>query len=94
MGRERKVKTRLRLQMIILRDQGMSQPEIADVTATSLSTVNRAHMAYDHEGMKGLKAKPRGGRVRENMAWDEEKKLLDQFSKSAGAGANFLPFTL
>ena len=26
------------------------QPEIADVMGVSLSTVNRAHMAYDHGG--------------------------------------------
>jgi transposase len=86
MQRERNVKSRLRIQMIILRDEGMSQPEIADVTGTSLSTVNRAHMAYAHEGLKGLKAKPRGGRMRENMTKDEEKELLAQFAKAAGVG--------
>src|SRR5450631_3570316 len=86
MQREGNVKTLLRIQMVILRETGMSQPEIADVTGTSLSTVNRAHMAYDHDGMEGLKAKPRGGRKRENMTRDEETKLLDQFAKAAGSG--------
>jgi integrase len=39
----------------------------------SLSTVNRAHMAYDHGGIKALKPKPNGGRKRENMTISEEK---------------------
>jgi transposase len=52
----------------------------------SLSTVNRAHMAYDHGGLKALKPKPSGGRKRENMTLAEEKALLDRFAKAAGAG--------
>src|SRR5262245_16994562 len=52
----------------------------------SLSTVNRAHMAYDHGGIKALKPKPSGGRQRENMAVTEEKALLARFAKAAGAG--------
>jgi len=41
----------------------------------SLSTVNRAHMAYDHGGLKALKPKPNGRRKRENMTLAEEKAL-------------------
>ena len=52
----------------------------------SLSTVNRAHMAYDHGGIKALKPKPSGGRKRENMTLAEEKTLLRRFAKAAGAG--------
>ena len=52
----------------------------------SLSTVNRAHMAYDGGGIKALKPKPIGGRQRENMTLSEEKALLARFSKAAGAG--------
>ena len=52
----------------------------------SLSTVNRAHMAYDHGGRKALEPKPTGGRIRENMPLAEEKALLDSFAKAAGAG--------
>jgi hypothetical protein len=52
----------------------------------SLSTVNRAHMAYDHGGIKALTPKPSGGRKRENMAPAEEKALLVRFAKAAGAG--------
>ena len=51
----------------------------------SLSTVNRAHMAYDHGGIKGLKPKPNGGRKRENMSLAEEKAFLARFVTAAGA---------
>jgi transposase len=52
----------------------------------SLSTVNRAHMAFDHGGIKALKPKPIGGRQRENMTLAQEKALLARFAKAAGAG--------
>ena len=52
----------------------------------SLSTVNRAHMAYEHGGIKALKPKPNGGRKHENMTLAEEKTLLARFAKAAGAG--------
>jgi transposase len=52
----------------------------------SLSTVNRAHMAYDHGGLKALRRKPSGGRKHENMTVAEEKALLTRFAKAAGAG--------
>jgi transposase len=51
-----------------------------------LSTVNRAHMDYDHGGIKALKPKPSGGRQRQNMMLAEEKALLARFAKAAGAG--------
>jgi Winged helix-turn helix len=54
----------------------------------SLSTVNRAHMAYDRDGIKALKPKPNGGRKRENMTVAEEKALLSRFAKTAGAGGD------
>src|SRR5271170_2667948 len=63
---------RQRIQMILLRESGMAQPAIADAMGVSLSTVNRAHMAYDHGGIKALKPKPSGGRKRENMTVHEE----------------------
>lgn len=77
---------RQRIQMVLLRESGMTQPAIAEGMGVSLSTVNRAHMAYDHGGVKALKPKPNGGRQRENMALAEEKALLDRFAKAAGAG--------
>ena len=42
---------RQRIQMVLLRESGMTQPAIADAMGVSLSTVNRAHMAYDHGGL-------------------------------------------
>ena len=77
---------RQRIQMVLLRESGMTQPAIAEGMGVSLSTVNRAHMAYDHGGVKALKPKPNGGRQRENMTLAEEKALLDRFAKAAGAG--------
>ena len=77
---------RERIQMVLLRESGMTQPAIAEAMGVSLSTVNRAHMAYDGGGIKALKPKPIGGRQRENMMLSEEKALLVCFAKAAGAG--------
>jgi transposase len=77
---------RQRIQMVLLRESRMTQPSIAEAMGVSLSTVNRAHMAYDHGGLKALKRKPSGGRKRENMTLAEEKALLARFAKAAGAG--------
>ena len=77
---------RERIQMVLLRESGMTQPQIAEAMGVSLSTVNRAHMAYDAGGIKALKPKPIGGRQRENMTLPEEKALLAEFANAAGAG--------
>lgn len=77
---------RRRIQMVLLREKGLSQPAIAEAMGVSLSTVNRAHMAYEQGGIKALKPKPCGGRLRENMTVAEEKALLARFAKAAGAG--------
>src|SRR6516164_2560414 len=60
---------RQRIQMILLRESGMTQPAIAEAMGVSLSTVNRAHMAYDGGGIKAVKkarraAAKRGRRLR------------------------------
>jgi DNA-directed RNA polymerase specialized sigma24 family protein len=36
------------IQVVLLRESGMTQPLIAAAMGVSLSTVNRAHMACDH----------------------------------------------
>src|SRR5260370_42331025 len=77
---------RQRIQIVLLGESGMTQPAIATAMGVSLSTVNRAHMAYDRGGIKALKPKPIGGRMRENMTLAEEKALLARFAKAAGAG--------
>ena len=77
---------RARIQMVLLRESGMTQPAIAEAMGVSLSTVNGAHMAYDGGGINALKPKPIGGRQRENMTLGGEKALLAHFAKAAGAG--------
>src|ERR1700675_1584343 len=77
---------RQRIQMVLLRESGMTQPAIAGAMGVSLSTVNRVHMAYDQGSIAALKPKPCGGRQRENMTMAEEKALLARFAKAAGAG--------
>jgi transposase len=77
---------RERIQMVLLREGGMTQPAIAEAMGVSLSTVNRAHMAFDQGGVKALKPKPNGGRKHENMTLAAEKALLARFAKAAGAG--------
>ena len=77
---------RERIQMVLLRESGMTQPAIAEAMGVSLSTVNRAHMAYNGGGIKALKPKPIGGRQRENMTLSEEEALLARFGRAAGAG--------
>jgi transposase len=79
-------KRRERIQMVLLRENAMTQPAIAETMGVSLSTVNRAHMAYDGGGLKALKSKPNGGRKRENMTVAAEKSLLARFAKAAGVG--------
>jgi transposase len=77
---------RQRIRMVLLREGNMTQPAIADAMGVSLSTVNRAHMAYDQGGIKALKPKPCGGRQRQNMTIAAEQSLLARFAKAAGAG--------
>jgi Winged helix-turn helix len=67
---------RQRIQMVLLRESGMTQPAVAEAMGVSPSTVNRAHMAYDQGGLKTLKPKPYGARKRENMTIPQEKALL------------------
>jgi transposase len=84
--REKDPTVRQRIQMVLLREDGKTQPKISELTGVSLSTVNRAHMAYDNGGVNALRPKPTGGRRRENMTLEEEKAFLGKFAKAAGAG--------
>jgi len=79
-------KQRQRIRMVLLREEGLAQPTIASAMGVSLSTVNRAHMAYDQGGIRALKPKPCGGRQRQNMTIAEEKALLARFANAAGTG--------
>jgi transposase len=62
---EKNPKIRERIQMVLLRENRMTRPEIARTMGVSLSTVNRTHMAYDHGGRAALAPKLSGGRIRE-----------------------------
>ena len=73
---------RQRIQMVLLRESGMTQPAIAEAMGVSLSTVNRAHMAYDGGGLQALKSKPSGG-ASADMTLAEERVLLARFAKAA-----------
>jgi transposase len=84
--REKDPTVRQRIQMVLLREDGKTQPKIAELMGMSLSTINRAHMAYDNGGVNALRPKPTGGRRRENMTLEEEKAFLAKFAKAAGAG--------
>jgi Homeodomain-like domain len=84
--REKDPVVRQRIQMILLREDGKTQPGVAELTGVSLSTVNRAHVAYDNGGVNALRSKPTGGRRHENMTVEEERKFLARFAKAAGAG--------
>jgi len=71
-----------RIQMVLPRESLMTQPLIAAAMGVSPSTVNRAHMTYDHGGIKALKPKPSGGRKRENMTQAEVVPALCQGRRS------------
>jgi DNA-directed RNA polymerase specialized sigma subunit len=43
---------RQRIQMVLLREGDLTQMAIATAMGVSLSTVNRAHMAYDQGGIR------------------------------------------
>lgn len=76
-----------RLQMVHLRAaHGMTQEQIAKATGVSRSTVNRVHMAWFESGLQGLALQRRGGRLRENMTFDEEAAFLKEYMHQAGAG--------
>ena len=75
---------RERIQMVLLRESGMTQPSIAAVMGVSLSTVNRAHMAYDQGGIKALKPKPNGGRKHENTNLGRGKGLAGSLCEDGG----------
>src|SRR3989442_12018989 len=81
--REKNPTMRQRIQMVLLRENGMTQPDIAEAMGVSLSTVNRAHMAYDHGGRKALEPKPSGGRAPEKNALGRGKGLVPPFAEGS-----------
>lgn len=49
-----------------------------------MSTVNRAHMAFNSGGLAALEPKGNGGPIRENMTLGEEKALLARSPRRRG----------
>src|SRR5260370_33485898 len=84
--REKNPTMRQRIQMVLLRENGMRQPEIAEAMGVSLSTVNRAHMAYDHGGRKALEPKPSGGRRPEKRTLAPGKGVAARVSEDTRRG--------
>src|SRR6266516_2988677 len=73
-------KRRQRIQMVLLREGGMTQPAIAEAMGASLARIWRM------TGAGSRRSSPSGGRQRENMSLAEERALLARFAKAAGAG--------
>ena len=75
---------RQRIQMVLLRESGMTQPAIAEAMGVSLSTVNRAHMAYGGDGLPALKSKPSGWpKAREHDPDAKRLIMLPPFAPAA-----------
>src|ERR1700746_4219840 len=76
---------RHRIQMVLLREDGKTQPQIGELTGLSLSTVNRAQMAYDNGGVNALKPKPSGGGEKKKKKVEKGRGFSLYFSKRRGA---------
>jgi len=76
-----------RVQCLWMRAElGMNSTEIAAAVGLSKSTVKIVQMKYFKEKERALIGVGRGGRKRENLTFDEEKKLLERFSGVAEKG--------
>ena len=78
---------RQRIQMVLLRERGPAQLVIAAAMGVSLSTtVNRAHMAYDHCGIEALNLKVNVRCKHRNTTSSGERTLLTRIAKTVGTG--------
>jgi transposase len=82
--RELKSAVRWKLPVVLLRESGMTQRSLAEAMGVSLSTVNRAHMAFDHGGIQALKPKPTAGRQRETGRWQRRRPAATVFQGRRG----------
>ena len=78
---------RQRIQMVLMRESGMTQPAIAEAMGVSLSTVNRAHMAYDTRRGQGAQTKSERRTPAREHGGDEEKALLARSPRPPGPGS-------
>lgn len=76
-----------RIQSVYLKIKyGFSKAKIADIVGYHPDHVKRIQANYRKYGEESLKLKPKGGRNKENMSIEEEKKLLSGFTDKAVEG--------
>jgi transposase len=77
---------RSRAQMLLLRDQGYSASEIADIQGVHVSTVRQVFSHYDQDKLAGLYRKPGSGRVSKlrSEQWEQFSKWVQQGPKALG----------
>lgn len=76
-----------RIQCVWMRvKKNLPAPDIADLIGWNVSSVRRVHAQYYKDGDKIFKGVGRGGRHRENLSKEEEKKLLNRFFDKARDG--------
>jgi len=76
-----------RVQCVWLRAEfGMSSAEAAQAVGFQPSTVKKVWSRYFRQGESALVGEGRGGRRRQNLSVDEERKFLDRFLEKARRG--------
>ena len=76
-----------RLQCVYLADikPEMTLEEIGEITLYCKSMVDKIHSSFRKRGINSIKDK-RGGRFRENMSIEDERKLLERFKETSESG--------
>ena len=76
-----------RIQSVYLKIKyGFSKVKIADIVGYHPDHVKRVQANYRKYGEKSLRLKQKGGRNRENISIEEERKLLSGFTEKAAEG--------
>jgi transposase len=75
-----------KLEVLRLRMEGYSNPEIAKITQYSSSRVSALTCIYASEGITYFEKEHRVGGNRRNLSFEEETALLEQFREAAEAG--------
>ena len=74
-----------RLYAVQLRGEGMKSKDICEKLDADKRQLSRWSKQYCEGGIEGL-LKPHGGRYHENMTFEEEEELLNEFKEKAGKG--------
>src|SRR3954454_18828530 len=76
-----------RIQCVWLRAAlGLAAPQIATALGWQVGSVRQVHSDYLRQGEAVLRSKPLGGRHRQNLTIEQEKKLLFPFLEQAETG--------